>query len=277
MTPTADAAGQRIDHRHPLPVRIWHWANAAAILVLIASGFLIFDIHPSLYWGDDGHAGLPALASLGSPNLDQPKPTIELQIGRWRHDVTGVIGTVVDEGDSGKYLLVAAPPDDWEFGATRGWHFLSAWIVGLSVPPYLVYLVASRRLARRLLPTRTELGPRSVARELWQHLRLRRARGEAAARYNVRQKLAYLGVLFVLLPVAVLSGLTMSHAITAEFPGLFTLFDGRQSARTIHFLAALLLSVFLATHLFQVCVAGFRNLMRSMITGRFVVDTREHP
>jgi thiosulfate reductase cytochrome b subunit len=277
MTSTASPAGRRIDRRHPLPVRIWHWANALAILVLIATGFLIFDIHPSLYWGDDGHAGLPALASLTSPDLEQPHPSVELQIGAWRRDVTGLIGTVVDEGDSGKYLLIAVPPDDWEFGATRGWHFLAAWIVGLSVPLYLVYLVASRRLARRLLPTRTELALRSVAGELWQHLRLRRARGEAAGRYNVLQKVAYLGVLIVLLPVTVLSGLTMSHAITAEFPGLFVLFDGRQSARTIHFCAATLMTLFLATHVFQVCVAGFVNLMRSMITGRFVVDTTPPP
>jgi len=276
MSSTATPAARRLDYRHPWPVRIWHWANAAAILVLIASGFLIFDIHPSLYWGDDGHAGLPALASLTSPNLDQPNPSIELQIGGWRRDVTGVIGTVVDEGDSGKYLLVAAPPDDWEFGATRGWHFLAAWIVGLSAPLYLAYLLASRRLTRRLLPTRAELGPHRVARAVWEHLRLRRARGEAAAQYNVLQKLAYLVVLFVLLPVTVLSGLTMSHTITAEFPGLFALFDGRQSARTIHFCAATLTTLFLATHVFQVCVAGFLNLMRSMITGRFVVDPTEH-
>lgn len=277
MTSTAQPVRPRTELRHPWPVRVWHWANAGAIVILMLTGLLIFDIHPSLYWGDDGHAGVAALASLTSPDLAQAVPSVELQIGRWRWDVTGVIGTVVDEGDSGKYLLVAAPPADWEFGATRGWHFMAAWIVGLSVPLYGVYLIVSRRLSRRLLPTRAELGQRSLATEIWQHLRLRRAHGEAAARYNVLQKLAYLVVLFVLLPLAVLSGLTMSNAITAQFPVLFVLFDGRQSARTVHFLIATLLSLFLATHVFQVCVAGFRTLMRSMITGRFVVETRLRP
>jgi hypothetical protein len=151
MTQAVEPVGRRIELRHPWPVRVWHWANAVAILVLIVTGFLIFDIHPSLYWGDDGHAGTPALASLTSPDLDRAAPSVELQVGRWRWDVTGLIGTVVDEGDSGKYLLVATPPADWEFGATRGWHFMAAWIVGLSVPPYALYVVASRRLGRRLL------------------------------------------------------------------------------------------------------------------------------
>ena len=57
MEPQADLAEQQIDYRHPLPVRVWHWANAAAIAVLLTTGLLIFDIHPHLYWGEDSGSG----------------------------------------------------------------------------------------------------------------------------------------------------------------------------------------------------------------------------
>jgi thiosulfate reductase cytochrome b subunit len=121
----------------------------------------------------------------------------------------------------------------------------------------------------------SDLTLRSIAHEIWQHLRLRRARGQAARNYNLLQKLSYLFVIFVLIPAIVLSGLTMSNAMTAAFPDLFLLFGGRQSARSIHFLAAMLLVLFVFVHVFQVFVAGFVNLMRSMITGRYVVDRED--
>src|SRR4030095_10196779 len=109
------------------------------------------------------------------------------------------------------------------------------------------------------------------------HLRLRRPRGEAARRYNVLQKLTYLAVIFLLLPTILLAGLTMSPAVTAAFPFLFDLFGGRQSARTIHFIAANLLVLFVLVHVLQVLLAGAFNLMRSMITGRYVIKPERAP
>jgi thiosulfate reductase cytochrome b subunit len=128
-----------------------------------------------------------------------------------------------------------------------------------------------------LWPARAELTFASLGRELSQHLRLRRVHGEAARRYNLLQKLSYLVVIFGLIPLLIVSGLTMSNSVTTAFPDLFTLFGGRQSARSIHFIAAMLLLAFILVHVFQVFVAGFFNLMRSMITGRFAVEPEESP
>ena len=75
----------------------------------------------------------------------------------------------------------------------------------------------------------------------------------------------------MLLPVMVLSGLTMSPAVTAAMPFLFDLFGGRQSARTIHFIVANLLVLFVLVHIVQVLVAGVFNTMCSMITGRYAI------
>jgi thiosulfate reductase cytochrome b subunit len=270
-----DPVQRQIDYRHPLPVRLWHWANAAVLVVLLMTGLLIFDIHPHLYWGEEGHTGVPAFVSLSGTHLDRKVPQTDLQIGSRHWDVTGILGSVIDDGFGGKYLLAAAAPADWQFGATRGWHFAFAWILGLSLPLYGLYLLASGRLNKMLLPTRGDLRLRSIASEFWQHLCLKRARGESARHYNLLQKVSYLFVIFVLIPTLVLSGLTMSNAITAAFPDLIALFGGRQSARSVHFLAAMILVSFVLVHVFQVFVAGFFNLMRSMITGRFVVDRKD--
>ena len=104
------------------------------------------------------------------------------------------------------------------------------------------------------------------------HLRLKHSVGLDAARYNLLQKISYLAVLVVLMPASILSGLTMSPSALAAFPWLLELFDGRQSARTIHFICAMLLLLFAFVHIFQVVVAGFANEMRSMITGRFRIQ-----
>jgi thiosulfate reductase cytochrome b subunit len=266
------AAVRQIDYRHPLPVRVWHWVNAAAVVVLLMTGLLIFDIHPHLYWGETGQEGEGAFLSLSGTHLELPAPETQLQIGQLRWNTTGVLGSVIDDGFGGKYLLVAAAPEDWQFGATRGWHFAFAWFLGLSLPLYGAYLLASGRLNRVLLPTRGDLKPRNILHELWQHARLKRARGEASRNYNFLQKISYLVVLFVLIPAMVLSGLSMSNTVTAAFPDLATLFGGHQSARSVHFIAAMLLLVFVLVHVFQVFVAGFINMTRSMITGRFVVE-----
>jgi thiosulfate reductase cytochrome b subunit len=257
--------------RHPWPVRLWHWTNALAVMLSLVTGLLIFNIHPSLYWGEDGHAGMPSILSLAVSDPDPNKPRFELRVGGRRWDVTGLMGVIDNEG-SDQYVLVAAPPADFQFGGTRIWHFMSAWILVTAWLAYAVYVAAGGRLARVLWPTREDRSWRNLAYELRQHLLLKRARGQAAKRYNLLQKTSYLIVILVLMPTLILSGLTMSNSVTAVFPELFSLFGGRQSARSIHFIAAALLLGFVVIHLLQVLVAGFFNSMRSMLTGRYAIE-----
>jgi thiosulfate reductase cytochrome b subunit len=44
--------------------------------------------------------------------------------------------------------------------------------------------------------------------------------------------------------------------------------SGQQSARTLHFFVSVLLVFFLLIHVAMVYLAGFKNRMRAMITGR---------
>ena len=82
--------------------------------------------------------------------------------------------------------------------------------------------------------------------------------------YGLLQRLSYLGVLFILAPMMVLTGLTMSPAVTASHPWLLWLFGGAQSARTLHFFSAILLTLFLLVHLIMLVRTGFKRQMISM-------------
>jgi thiosulfate reductase cytochrome b subunit len=112
---------------------------------------------------------------------------------------------------------------------------------------------------------------RGIGASVVDHLKFRHPKGEAAKRYNVLQKLVYLIVIFVLLPLIVMMGLAMSPRLDTVFTGWVGLFGGRQSARSIHFIVAWLLFGFVAIHVFEVIVTGLWNNLRSMITGRYRV------
>jgi thiosulfate reductase cytochrome b subunit len=102
-------------------------------------------------------------------------------------------------------------------------------------------------------------------------VRFRHPTGAAAARYNVLQKLTYLAVIFVLLPVMILTGWAMSPRLDTALPGWVDFIGGRQSARTLHFVVAWTLVLFVLVHVFEVLISGVWNNLRSMITGRYRV------
>jgi thiosulfate reductase cytochrome b subunit len=170
--------------------------------------------------------------------------------------------------DAPAWIVLPLPVNLEQTGWGRNLHFLAAWIFVLNGALYLLIALASGHLLRRLTPDRDQLHPRHIAADLRAHLRLTGSGAAGARRYNVLQKLAYLAVILVLAPVMLLSGLTMAPGVTAAYPELFTLFGGRQSARTIHFLSAVLLVGFLLIHVWQVLANGPLDLMRGMITGR---------
>jgi thiosulfate reductase cytochrome b subunit len=151
----------------------------------------------------------------------------------------------------------------------RHWHFFFAWIFVINGVLYVLYSIFSRHLKRDLVPTRAEL--KNIGRSIVDHLKFRHPTGVAATRYNVLQSLTYLIVIFVLLPLIVFAGLAMSPRLNAVFTGWVDLFGGRQSAHSLHFLAAAGLLVFVFIHVFEVIVAGVGNEMRSMITGWYRV------
>jgi thiosulfate reductase cytochrome b subunit len=256
-------------YRHTATVRVCHWINVLSLTLLLMSGLQIFNFHPALYWGHNGHAGMPPVLSISA---DAERST--LQIGSIELGVSGVLGVNVESGNRTRFHAfppLVTLPAERDLALGRDWHFLIAWLFAFNGIAYLSYGLASGHFRGKFVPDRQQLTARHLWHELREHVRFKRARGEAARSYNVLQKLTYAVVVFILLPVMVLTGLTMSNAVTAWCPLLIDLFGGRQSARTIHFFTAMALVLFVLVHVMQVFVAGFANEMRSMITGRFKV------
>ena len=256
--------------RFPLSTRLLHWLSAAAIFTLLWSGFWIFNIHPRLYWGEVGYFGSPAVAEIVADTSVEPAQ-MTVRIGSLSLDVTGFMGRV----NTQPFVRVFNFPSGFQFGASRALHFTAAWVLVLSWLAYVYHLVSSGRLRNTWLPTLRELSPGNLAKDVINHLKFRRTKGEAAKQYNTLQKLTYLGIMFVLLPLVFLSGLTMSNSVTTAWPFLFDLFGGRQSARTLHFVFASLTVLFVLIHVLQLLVAGVVNHLRAMITGRFRITTEQ--
>jgi thiosulfate reductase cytochrome b subunit len=266
FSPISDAEGF---YRHRAPVRLAHWINALCILFLLGTGLNIFNAHPRLYWGQVGADASQPFFSLGA--VDTPTgPQGFTQIGTWHFNTTGVLGWSMADGEFQnrgwpEWLTI---PSFQDLADARHWHFLFAWILAINGFAYLVYSLTARHIQKDIWPTRADI--RAIPRSILDHLKLRHPTGDAARRYNVLQKLAYLGVI-LLICLMVLTGLTMSPGINAFFPWLLDLFGGRQSARSIHFLSAGLIVLFIIVHLVEVVLAGPINEVRSMLSGRYRV------
>ena len=276
---TQDAPRKReVVYRHAVVVRVTHWINVLCLTLLLMSGLQIFNYHPALYWGNYGYRGVPSVVSIGSEiDPENGAPVGVTRIAGMSFVTTGMLGVSYDSERG--MVRRAFPawltlPGEPALALARDWHFLMAWLFVANGAIYLLFGVISGHFRRDLAPAADQLRVRHVLADIWDHVRLRAPRGEAARRYNVLQKLAYLVVVFLLLPIMVLSGLTMSPAVTAAVPSLLDLFGGRQSARTLHFLVANLLVLFVLVHMVEVFLAGVVNGMRSMITGRYVIRPR---
>jgi len=247
-------------YRTRLPVRLWHWLNALTIFVMLMSGMMIFNAHPRLYWGKEGFVTADAWLAIGHRGTSG-----FLQLGDYQLATTGLLGFAQDRPRAFPPLVTI--PSSYDLAAAREWHFFFAWVLVLALAGFLGWAFATRHVQRDLTPSRAQLAPSHLWADIKAHARLRFPRGEAARAYNPLQKIAYMAVIFVLLPLVVLTGMTMSPALDAAFPFLPALFAGRQTARSIHFLCAFALALFIAVHLLMVVLAGPLNELRSMVTG----------
>jgi len=265
----------RTIYRHTLPVRLMHWINVLAMFVLLLSGLQIFNAHPALYWGHSSRFDDPLL-ELGAVRAADGNLRGQTTVFGHAFDTTGVLGASRVDGElqaRGFPAWLTIPGPQW-LAMARRWHFFFAWVFVLNGLAYVAWSLIGPHFRRDLKPTRADW--RGIGRSIVDHALLRHPKGEAAARYNVLQKLAYLIVAFVLGPLIVLMGLAMSPRMDTVLGWVLDLVGGRQSARTIHFIIAALFVAFLLVHLFEVLVSGAANEIRSIVTGRFrITRSRE--
>ena len=268
------APGQMLVARHSALVRLTHWINVFCFSLLLMTGAQIFNAHPRLYWGQYGADNDPAWLSVDSlQNGGQWRGAVRL--GSLNIESTGLLGASRQDGALAPRGFPAwlTIPSYQDLAAGRRWHFFFAWLFAINGAVYLLGGLVQRHFRRDLLPTRAELAPAHLLQEVADHAKLRFPKGEAGRRYNVLQKLTYMAVGFVLLPMMVLTGLTMSPGLDSAFHVLLDLFGGRPSARSLHFICASLLVAFVVVHVVMVLVSGVWNNLRSMITGRYAIET----
>ena len=229
----------RIIRRHALATRLWHWLTALSVIILLGSGLMIFNAHPRLYWGELG------------ANFDHAWLTLPRFPG-W-----------------------ATIPSHYSLSGARRWHLFFALVLGFALLAFMAWSLVNRHFARDLRIRRAELAPRHIRADFRAHLALRFHDPENPGAYNLFQKLSYAGVIFVLLPLIILTGLALSPAMDAAWPWLTWIWGGRQSARSVHFLCAGVTAAFIVVHLTLVILAGPLNEVRSMVTGRWRVPEDE--
>jgi thiosulfate reductase cytochrome b subunit len=265
-------------YRHTIATRLLHWLNALCVFLVLMSGLQIFNAHPNLYWGKSGADPDRAALQITSKDAPDGDAVGVVRVGNHEFDSTGILGVSSDAtGNRSERAFPswATIPSVRFLAAGRRWHFFFAWVLVINSAAFLCWSFARRHIQRDLLPTRAEVSPAHLAREVWNHLQLKFPRGEDAKRYNSLQKLTYLAIIFILAPAILASGLTMSPGMDAGYPWLLDLFGGRQSARTVHFICAMLVVTFIVVHLVMVLLAGPRNELRSMITGRYVLPSKD--
>lgn len=275
-TPAPAQSQIEVIYRHGFVVRIAHWINLTALLLLLMSGLQIFNAYPRLHFGAFGADADKAWLEISAEKTDTPDARGYVSVAGQRITTTGVLG--LSRSADGDLVKRGFPrwvtlPGDQDLAAGRHWHFLMAWVFVINGLIYLVSGFINGHLRRDLAPAREELRPRHLWRDILDHLRLKHPQGEAAKRYNTLQKLSYLAVIFVLLPGMFLTGLTMSPGVNAVAPWLLDLFGGRPTARSIHFITANLIVLFVIVHVAEVFLVGVVNEVGSMITGRYAIKT----
>ena len=239
--------------RHARWVRISHWILTVSVLTLAVTGVLILMVHPRLYWGEVGTDLTPAF--------------LELPISR-NHRHGGWEKPMPFFQNAAGPISASRTFDIFnQNGWGRSLHFLAAWCLVVPGAIYLLAGISGGHFRSHIVPRRKELAPTLFWQDIVDHLRLRIPPASGGPHYGLLQKCAYSLVVFVAAPLIVLTGLTMSPAVTAAFPLLLQVFGGYQSARTIHFFAFAALLLFVVVHLMMVVKSGFRSHMRAMTVG----------
>lgn len=224
--------------RHALSTRLWHWVNAAAIIVLFMTGLNISNGHRYLYWGDYGFDPADAwLAVIRFPG--------------W-----------------------ATIPGHYNLALARDWHNTAAWPFGVGLLFIWIAMLANGHFRRDLMTAPKDWTPGAVLASLRAHS----GGGEGAEHgYNPVQRILYGMVFGVLLPLMLFTGLAISPGFQAAAPWLLEVLGGRQSARSLHFITAWGIFGFFVIHI-VLALLDWRLILEMITGGKRAAEgTGEAP
>jgi sulfoxide reductase catalytic subunit YedY len=236
----------------PAWLRITHYVNFLFLVLLVRSGLQILADHPRLYWNVHCTPGTEWLR-LTPVEVPQDRVWTAKQDSRYLSPWIGLPGY--------RHTI----------GMARHWHFLSVlfWVGnGLA----FVTLLFATEQWKRLVPNSWQIVPDAWA--VWVHYATFHIPPEPNGfyHYNALQQLAYFGVVFILAPLAMVTGPSMSPALTNRFTWYPRLPGNRQIGRSLHFLIMCAFVLFVIGHVAMVAITGFVRNMNHMVVG--TDDTR---
>lgn len=248
--------------RHTRVTRVTHWVWAISSFFLLLTGLQIFNAHPALYLGDQsGFEFNNTVLAIGERN-----GVGYLDLFGARFD--GFAGLGFSGGAARAFPQWATIPSGMDLATGRVIHLFFAWVFVGTLLFWALGAVTSKHFQRDLMPRSMDFT--GLCRDVRDHLRLR---FHHASRYGPLQRLSYGLVLFGLFPLIMATGLAMSPGLNAVMPWLPDILGGRQTARTLHFVAAFGLLAFVVVHLVMVLLAGPLNEMRAITTGWYRATT----
>ncbi|HXY33339.1 MAG TPA: molybdopterin-dependent oxidoreductase [Planctomycetaceae bacterium] len=231
----------------PAWLRVTHYVNFLFLVLLVRSGLQILADHPRLYW--NVHC-TPGTEWIRFTPIEVPKDRV------WTAK------------DDSRYLSpwIGLPGYRHTIGMARHWHFLGVLFWAGNGLVFVVLLFGSGQW-KRLVPHSWQIV--SDAWAVWVHYATFHLPPEPNGfyRYNALQQLAYFGVVFILAPLAILTGPSMSPALTSRFSWYPKLPGNRQVGRSLHFLIMCAFVFFLIGHIAMVAITGFVRNMNHIVVG----------
>ncbi|MGH2587896.1 MAG: molybdopterin-dependent oxidoreductase [Dehalococcoidia bacterium] len=232
----------------PAWLRVTHFVNFLFMTLIIRAGLQILVDHPRLYWNVDC---TPDSEWIRFTPVKVPKDRV------WTAK------------DDARYLtpIVGIPGGRHTVGMARHWHFFSVTFWVLNGVIFLVLLFGTGQW-QRLAPTSWSILPDAWDTAI-RYIRLDFHSDPDAYYYgyNGLQQLAYFAVVFILAPLALLTGAAISPAMAARFPWYPRLFGNRQVARSIHFLVLCAFLAFVAIHVTMAALTGLTRNMNHIVLG----------
>lgn len=217
-----------MDPDFPLWLRTTHLLNFLLMGIVIRSGWEIIASLPRMWWRNDC-----------KPGTEWIKFT-----RRQVPQEEGVYTSLMDERSASPLLTL---PGRKNVGLGRHWHGFGATLWLLNGVVYVVLLFATG-LWTRIVPTSWDVVPDAL-----ESLRIYLGFGvpsiEHFQPYDALQMIAYTGVVFILAPVLILTGVAMSPAVRSRFPWYVKAWGGHQGARSIHFIGMVLMLIFIVMHI----------------------------
>jgi DMSO/TMAO reductase YedYZ molybdopterin-dependent catalytic subunit/thiosulfate reductase cytochrome b subunit len=231
----------------PSWLRITHYVNFLFIILLVRSGMQILMDHPRLYW--NAHC-TPGTEWLRLTPVEVPR------------------GRVWTAKDDSRYLSpwIGLPGYRHTIGMARHWHFLSVLFWVANGVAYVVLLFGTGQW-HRLVPASWQVVPDAwvyFVHYVTFHLP---PEPDTFQRYNPLQQLSYFAVVFILAPLAIVTGPSMSPALTNRFRWYPNLPGNRQIGRSLHFLMMVAFLVFLIVHVALVLLTGAVQNMNHIVVG----------